>query len=210
MLDEFGDELAKSKLISVVQNATVVSLLEEDQAVGGCIIEGPNGLRSTINARIVVLCGGAVGNARLLDGLTPASGINPVAKQNNGKWLQEHPHKYRIFECLLRPEIAKEVFTKKLINQENFVSFVPPEDLIRKNKWPDFNFQLSEKEDGISPEMSILAKNYRSLLSERPVVFEATLGMEQFPRKENSAIKLGSPHRRFSWGSEFNVPSGSG
>jgi choline dehydrogenase-like flavoprotein len=188
VLDEFGEGLAQSKLITVIQNATVVNLLEADGSVGGCIIESDNGSKSVIKGNVIVLCGGAVGNARLLGRLTRASGIALDAQRNIGKWLQEHPHKYRMFECLLRPDVSKEIFSQGLINQEKFVSLAPHEDLVRKNKWADFNFQIGEKEHEISQEMLIMAQNYRSFFSVTPVVFEATLGMEQLPRVENSAI----------------------
>lgn len=184
---DFEEELRSSSLITVVTDATVTELVE---AQGGFISEvriAEANANASIAGDVVLLAGGAVGNARLLSRLPGNSAITASARANVGAWLHEHPTKYSAFHCILKPEIARAVDSRGL-NGGGFVSLSPPLDLVRGNKWMDFNFQLWPVPLDNMPEATALLENYSAIYGQKPVLYRASLAMEQVPERDHMVV----------------------
>lgn len=184
---DFEDELRSSSLITMVTDATVTELVEEQGGLISAVRIAELDETASVAGDVVVLAGGAVGNARLLARLSGNSAMTASARANVGVWLHEHPTKYSAFHCILKPEIARAVHARGP-NDGGFVSMSPPPGLVRWNRWMDFNFQLWPVNPDAVPEAMALMENYSAIYDHEPVLYRASLAMEQLPDRDHMVI----------------------
>lgn len=77
--------------IQVFVNSTVTRVLTGPTGVAGVEVAGPDGSRACITSRTVVLSGGAIENARLLQLSDPAGVGIGDGRDHVGRFLQDHP-----------------------------------------------------------------------------------------------------------------------
>jgi choline dehydrogenase-like flavoprotein len=83
--------LVANALVQVIVNATVARVLIVGERVSGVEVLGPDGRREQISGAQVVLCAGAIENARLLQ-LSDPDGIGVgTGRMHTGRYLQDHP-----------------------------------------------------------------------------------------------------------------------
>lgn len=83
--------LRRSRLVTVVLHATVSRVRFKDGALAGVEVAAPDGTRTDVDARTLVLAAGAVENARLLQ-LSDEHGVGlGDGRHQTGRFLQTHP-----------------------------------------------------------------------------------------------------------------------
>jgi choline dehydrogenase-like flavoprotein len=187
--DDYSETFRRSEKITVIEDATVSQLLEEGGAISGCVAKSPDGTGIRFTARYVVLAGGAVGNPRLLLTLPADTSIPGFGRNHVGRWLHEHPHRYKLFHCILKPDIDKEIGDRALINASGFISLAPSTAKVREKKWNDFNFQLWPVKGEEAPEIIPIAANFKATFGFDPTIYRASLGMEEKPNYDFSTIQ---------------------
>jgi GMC oxidoreductase/NAD(P)-binding Rossmann-like domain len=186
--DSLREHIQSSDKITLVTDATVLSLSGSNDMAQTIHVKYSEGTKSLACQSAVVLAGGAVGNARVLKQSAGALNMQKPSLPFIGRYAFEHPHCYSLGHVLFRPDVAQAI-DKSPAWSNDFISLAPSADYLRENKLLDFNFQIrrtTPSELGLSEQ--VLAKNYRSTFDTEPLFFKATLGTEQLGVETNHVL----------------------
>lgn len=102
---KYRDEIVRSKNISLVLNANVVSFVTSGGLVTSVNIVTPEETQLAVKARIYILAAGGIENSRILLWSNELSGGQLVKSETLGKYWMDHPH-FTIGEGLLTGDTA--------------------------------------------------------------------------------------------------------